>query len=431
MHIADRTKKQRQKQKPAPKILNLLEQIQEGIHPQAISIPDYNLFLAPYNGGKEWRTHYRDENNKRQQIQTKTGDLKKARKIVESELIAEVYRIAQLWDLLPKEFTLSKLFDHFISRKIKLNRAKNTLAVYNESYDHLMGTFGDFIISDFNLLLAQEYVDDGWINDQRERISWVSTETIKKHVRSLKAVWNSGIKYFPHLISTNVWGQVELPLTVLKHKPTLTVEQLKIVYDKIGCSTYIRRRLQRLLILSAIVGTRIDEMLHIRKSCIDRDKKTLSLENHLDFRVKSREGRVNDIWEGFIDLVDQQIKDNEKKGRFSEYIYPNDKDGIVSYSTVHPLLVLVLKEVKLYKKYMGFHTLRGLSGTGMIDNGASVRYIQGHYGHSNIKQTEEYLGVSDNQNDFGKQSVAKWTDKVMGIVHPVVKSIQLEMFGAT
>lgn len=447
MHIVKLNTKQRQQQKPSPKILDLLEQIQEGIHPLAITIPDYTLFVAPYNRTNEWRTYYRDENNTRHQIQTKTANLREAQQIVKSKIISEVIRVAKLWDLLPKEFTLSSLFDKYIAQMINDGHADSTIKEYRTLKKFLIETYGDISVSDFTLTThAQDFVNKGRkdvveeiavVDDveaanpdkeepKEKRIPWGSSATIGKHVRHAHATWEYGLVFHKQHVLENIWAQVRLPKPDNLPKTDLSESQFMEILHTIGTSTYAKRRLIRICVLSILLGNRIKELLRLTNDRIDRERMTVLIANTVNHRTKTNKNRIVDICKFFLKVVDDQILDNIRDGRKSGFIFPNLNNGSIGYYTVHEDLYKdLLVGMSFYVKGMGFHTFRRFFSTGLDMNGAFVRDIQLYLGHENSKVTEKYLGIVEGGRANGKMAIAKHTDKVKNMMGDLMSTTLL------
>lgn len=401
----------------SPRINNLLDLIVNGVDPECLPLDSLEVSTFQRAGVRSFLGYYYDQNNHRLQYVCKSQNRLEAVKLFKSFLLNKVKLLCKEAGLLVQhEYTISKLKTDFIKHKKGLNRDSDTIKEYESICEYLINTFGDITLSSLDLNKAQTIVTDGWVVQNKIRKSGQAPATKAKFVRHCKALFNYATTFHSKHLSENVWTCVELPTIITQSKTPLSLHQIKLLLDHIGRETVAKRNLSRILILSILLGTRIDELLHTKVAWLDRDNKFLNINNFDDFRIKERKDKFIDVDDFFMVIWDEQLADNMSQGLQSEFLFAHHTLGTISYNTIQKQLLRALKAIGVYRKGMGFHVNRAAFGVSMSDKGASVRDIQKYYGHSSVKVTEKYLNKSDDRSKRAKKAIAKHSKAVSNIL---------------
>jgi len=135
-------------------------------------------------------------------------------------------------------------------------------------------------------------------------------------------------------------------------------------------------------------GLRIGELINLRISDIDFDRKTI--------HIKLSKGYKDRVI-GLPQIIESMLKQYFKLYRPKTFVIEGDHPGKI-YSSRSAQQVLK-KSVTLagITKPVTMHWLRHSYATHLLEAGTDTRYIQVLLGHSSIKTTEIYTHVSTNQ----------------------------------
>jgi len=161
-----------------------------------------------------------------------------------------------------------------------------------------------------------------------------------------------------------------------------TVLSKEEVVDLLRCTRNLKHRAILALIYSA--GLRISELLNLRLSNIDVDRRQVIIK-----KSKGRKDRNIILAESFIPLLYNYIQSYTPKVYFAE-----GKPGRpYSDSSIRSFLKQSCRLAKI-KKRVTPHTLRHSYATHLLENGTDIRYIQELLGHAKPETTMIYTHVS-------------------------------------
>lgn len=140
---------------------------------------------------------------------------------------------------------------------------------------------------------------------------------------------------------------------------------------------------EKLIIGLLLTGVRVSELVNIRVSDIDIDKRSIRVVG------KGYKERVVFFADWLVPLLKRYLRQNK-----SEWLFPSElnPDQHVHYVTVERTLKKIVKRAGINKKVTP-HTLRHTFATLSLASGLDIREIQELLGHSSLSSTQIYTHV--------------------------------------
>ena len=161
-----------------------------------------------------------------------------------------------------------------------------------------------------------------------------------------------------------------------------TVLSKEEVIDLLRVTKNLKHRAILAMLYSA--GLRISEVLHLKLSEIDIDRRQLFIKN-----AKGRKDRVVVLAESLIPLLQNYYMTYKP----AVYFIENPKGGMYSAESIRKFLKNVSNLAGI-KKRVTPHTLRHSFATHLIEDGVGLRYVQDLLGHSKPETTMIYTHVA-------------------------------------
>lgn len=152
--------------------------------------------------------------------------------------------------------------------------------------------------------------------------------------------------------------------------------------DLLRCTKNLKHRAILALLYSA--GLRIGEVLSLRLSEIDVDRRQVFIKNG-----KGRKDRVVILAESFLPLYENYYMTYKPKYFFIE----NPKGGVYSAGSIRKFLKVSARNAGI-KKRVTPHTLRHSYATHLVENGVGLRHVQELLGHSKPETTMIYTHIA-------------------------------------
>src|SRR6266487_2109060 len=220
------------------------------------------------------------------------------------------------------------------------------------------------------------------------------------------------------MVSRNVCDLVTPPRIVSREVVPLSVEQARLLIKHVR-----GHRLEVLLAVAVVTGMRRGELLALRWSDIDFDRRRLLVLHSVDFIPKYGyvEGKPKTAagkrWISFpaflLDMLKQhqaqqlRLRDNAEKWEDRDLVFPNLSGGYLHPNHMGEKFRELLKEAGL--PAIHFHDLRHSAATILLCMGVNVKVIQELLGHSDISVT---LGVYGHLLPSMQQAVVDTWDGV-------------------
>ena len=191
----------------------------------------------------------------------------------------------------------------------------------------------------------------------------------------------SAIKHFGNLFLESDITPEEL-IRPSKSSYLPTVLSKEEVLDLLRVTKNLKHRAALALLYSS--GLRIGELLNLKLSAIDLDRRQIFISNS-----KGRKDRVVIMAESFETLFRNYYMTYSP----TEYFIENPKGGPYAAVSVRQFLRQSCKAAKIRKRVTP-HTLRHSYATHLIEDGVGLRYVQALLGHSKPETTMIYTHVA-------------------------------------
>ena len=250
----------------------------------------------------------------------------------------------------------------------------------------------------------------------KKRKDGLSSKTIHEIHGVLHLALKNAVRW--NYVSRNVCDLVDSPRVVSREGTPLTLEQAKRLLEGIR-----GHRLEVVLMMAVITGMRKGEILALRWSDIDFERRVLRVLHTVDYippygyvenDPKTRAGkRTIDLPDFFMGTLKQhRLKQEERRLKVGsawenrDLVFPDLTGGYLNPIHVLRMFKKILEQAGL--PHMHFHDLRHSAATILISMGINPKVIQELLGHSDISIT---LGIYGHLFPSMQQGVVeKWQD---------------------
>jgi integrase/recombinase XerD len=137
-------------------------------------------------------------------------------------------------------------------------------------------------------------------------------------------------------------------------------------------------------------GLRVSEIAALKIKNIDSGRMQLFIEN-----AKGKKDRYVSLSPVLLDILRVYVANY--KPRPKEYLFESEQTGKAYPTRSIQRIFQLAKEKARISKSVGIHSLRHSFATHLLEKGTDIRYIKDLLGHFNIKTTERYLHVTNQQ----------------------------------
>lgn len=232
--------------------------------------------------------------------------------------------------------------------------------------------------------------------DTRERV--VGRGKILRGVKksSIATYWSKLNKFFEWLkrnkyIKQNPLGEMSFPLVRYEDRKYLPREQIEKIFHAIEFSiswanTFLRKRNITLFAVCLYCGLRRGELLGLRISDIDLERKQLLVRAE---NSKSRINRVIPLNSLLLSILRDYQDAIRSRGYQSEYLFVSTSAG--KRFTGHGLKHLIEKIIRATGVKFHIHQFRHTFAVNLIAGGSDIAKVKQLMGHRDISMTASYL----------------------------------------
>jgi integrase/recombinase XerD len=273
-----------------------------------------------------------------------------------------------------KTLSLDQLIKLFY-QKLKLNNRKGTINGYTSTLKPIMNYLKRrkiIYVHQITTEIINDYIDTRYGN--------VKNITINKEVKALKTMLNFAVE-------NDYIDKIPFKFKKLKETKTI-IESInskdinKIINYFNNCLRDKKYILAFMLILTT--GIRTTELINIKNHNIDLTNKTILL----DF-TKNGRNRYIYIVDEIYDLV-KEIMDNDY------YLFKDNHHEQMTANSLRCFFKHIKKELSI--DVLSPHKLRHYYATSIYNNSLDIYLTSTLLGHSDIKMTQIYLDINDNNN---------------------------------
>src|ERR1035437_9020532 len=273
----------------------------------------------------------------------------------------------------PKEYSYKEFTDFY--EGYALSRFSNS---YQSFVKIAFSQFGKVVASEKHISKITAMDIEQFIAMKKLK---VKDRIINGYLITLQAAFERALEF--GLIQKNVFKVVK-KLKPTKNLPLfISKEEMDLLLEKED-----EERFRLIYRVGAYTGMRMGEIRFLRWRAIDFNKDLITVQNHEEFTTKSKKSRDIPL---HISLREELLA---LKGEPDEYVFLYN---VRQYSK--ELLSRNFKEAnrraKLNKKYH-FHTLRHTFASWLVQKGVSIYEVSKLLGHADIKTTEIYAHLKEN-----------------------------------
>ena len=223
----------------------------------------------------------------------------------------------------------------------------------------------------------------------------LSSKTINSIHGVLHLALENAVRW--NYVSRNVCDLVKPPRIVSREVTPLTLEQARALLSSVR-----EHRLEELLVVAVVTGMRRGELLALRWSNIDFERRTLLVLHTVDYipkygyvetEPKTKAGkRLISLPHFLVDMLKQhrlqQLEQRLKHGDAWEnrdLVFPDLRGGYFNPNYLLRVFKKLLNEASL--PHMPFHDLRHSAATILLSMGVIIKVVQELLGHSTISIT--------------------------------------------
>jgi integrase len=304
---------------------------------------------------------------------------------------------------------LGDYLEDWIENVHKDNIRVSTYVKYKKLIKYIVADLGEVWLQK----LTPEQVQRFYAKKRKDGLS-------SKTVHEIHGVLHLALKHAVrwNYISRNICDLLDSPRVVTRKGMPLTLEQAKRLLESIR-----GHRLEVVLMMAVVTGMRRGEILALRWSDVDLDRRVLRVLHTVDYipkygyvegEPKTQAGkRTINLPEFFVDMLEQhRVKQSEQRHRAGgvwenrDLVFPDLTGGYLNPGYVLRMFKRILERAGL--PHMHFHDLRHSAATILISMGINPKVIQELLGHSDISIT---LGVYGHLFPSMQQDVVdKWQD---------------------
>ncbi len=262
-----------------------------------------------------------------------------------------------------------------------------TLDIYRRTLAQLRALIGDVWLS----TITPKHID----LYKTERLKSIAPVTLNIELRTLRAAFSTALRW--KYLETNPSKGVKL-VQVPEQTPTFFTRE---DFDKL-VSLIKEHWLREIVFFAVLTGLRRGEIVNLKWSDVDLDRRLIHIQSSLKFRTKLGKRRTVPL----NDVAAQLLQSKYGKST-SEYVFTlNDRK--ISENWISHKFKYYIYEAKLNNYALHFHSLRHTFATWLVQEGVSIYEVQKLLGHSSISVTQIYshLAASELHSAVNKISVS-------------------------
>jgi integrase len=319
------------------------------------------MFLSKHSNGI-WYLWFKNEQGKKQKVSTGCRYKPDALKFLQGFKHDDHMRRQNA-----KRKLCSEFFDEFLVYA-EANLSQATIAIYKYTLKQFFMLIGDKPLLDYTPK------DFDFYKTYRQKHGKAVTVNIE--LRTLKAFFNVAVRW--RLLEKSPFdiSLVHVPETRPVYLTGYDFEKLLAVVQE--------GWLKAIITFAVSTGLRRGELLNLKWSNVDMERKLLYIESSPSFKTKSGKKRIVPLnVAAFLILQGRQGKD------ISEYVFTLNGKKIFASWITHLFKRYVI-EANLSNPGIHFHSLRHTFASWLAQDGTSIYLIKELLGHANTKTTEVY-----------------------------------------
>lgn len=225
-------------------------------------------------------------------------------------------------------------------------------------------SFDDASVQNYALSLLEKGLSHAYVNQAISALNFYF-RIVMKEAQSTSCVRPKKENKLPDILSLNEVARLLKAVTNTKH--------------------------QAILYLAYTSGLRVSEVVRLRPTDCDRERKTVKVR-----QGKGRKDRQTLLSAMATEVLDRYIELEKPEG----WLFPGQRKGShLTERSAQKVFEKALVQAGIDKP-VSIHSLRHAFATHLLENGIDLRYIQELLGHQSVRTTERYTHVS--KRDIGR-----------------------------
>jgi len=279
----------------------------------------------------------------------------------------------------------------FLFLKVVKNASEHTIRNYSLDLE----SFYHFAMKSYQDAFDWKKTDKRCIREYLAYLNVKSAKrrTILRHLSSLRAFFKWALK--EKLLSQNPLDEIEGPKLEKTIPPSLTYEQVELLFAQPDISEYLGFRDRCLMELFYSSGLRVSELVSLNRKHCDLKNKTLKVLG------KGKKERLIPITQTATEWIDRYLKHPERMLNGEHHRAQVDEEAVFLNKWGKRLTVRsVDRKFEEYLKASGLsgkitpHTIRHTIATHWLEKGMDLKTIQVLLGHRSLATTTIYTHVS-------------------------------------
>jgi site-specific recombinase XerD len=315
-----------------------------------------STFISRHKNGY-WYLFYDDENGIRRRKSTKSRTKSGALKFMRSYIPS-----------VPKGKKISlPVFESRIIGYVTSHHKRGTVTIYRQAFKHLRSVIGNVPVDRIGAVHVDTF--------KTVRMQTVRPATLRIDLATLKAAFNLALRW--EVVAVNPFARVKMPTTP---------EVAPIFFPRDEFEGFARtineKWLRDLVTFGAYTGLRRGELVNLKRSAVDRDRKIIAVKLSDTFRTKTDRERTVTMCNRALEIFDGI----DSRG---EYVFTLNGKQIDGH-WASELLKRYIKRSKLQESALHFHSLRHSFASWLVQDGVSLFAVKELLGHTDIKTTQIY-----------------------------------------
>ncbi|MBS4028866.1 MAG: site-specific integrase [Ignavibacteriales bacterium] len=292
---------------------------------------------------------------------------KSTRERIKSDALKQLSDFKKLLAHKPKEISLS-LFSNQLLSYLEQNYSKNTCAYYRIAFRHLLEIANDISLSSLTPQHFDKY--------KSKRLAEVTPVTVNIELETLRAALNTAKRW--KLLHTNPVEEITKCVEPQQTPAFFAKEDFEMLLSLIK-----EQWLKETIMFAVCTGMRRGEILNLRWSNIDFERKTISIESDATFKVKCGKRRVLPMSDVCYFLLKQR---HEKT--VSEFIFTLNGKHIDKDWLSH-LFKRYVRQAGMSER-LKFHSLRSTFASWLVMSGTEIYAVSKLLGHGDVSVTTKH-----------------------------------------
>lgn len=246
------------------------------------------------------------------------------------------------------------------------------------AFKKLIECTGNILINDLDHKSAEKFILE-YFSDSKYGAAL--------YYRTLKSIFNKAIAW--NYIQENPFTKFKIPKIPVSYPVYITDCDLQEILKNTK-----EQKFKNLFFALFHTGMRLGEILNLQWSAIDLKERIITVKNTKAFTTKAKKERVIPINMSLLKILNK-MKPKDKALTGTDFVFYNTRGAKLEERFVSKKFKKAAKDAKLNNK-IHLHTLRHSFASNLVQRGVSLYVIKELLGHSDLKTTQIYAHLEQN-----------------------------------